>query len=202
MKKRIATLSAIIALLLIASPVMASAETIDVMALKLSDPVVYMNDQPMLDLTGLTLQFAGGATEDGALTQLFLDVFAGGENVNSAMLQIDENGVAGTIGGMTSAYTFIPVEGYNVSSMAELMDALENWTLIDDIGVLTLEFTENGFTYGDPETIEVDLAAGKASMTYVPMSADLTPFTYSLIELLENDALIGEQHLNIFGFHH
>jgi hypothetical protein len=198
MKKLITTLSAIIAILLVASPVMASAESIDVMALQLSDPIVYMNDEPIADMTGLMLQLAGGSTSDGALTQMFVDVFAGGESVNSAMVQFDENGIAGSLGGMTSAYGVssetlgeLPVEGLNVANLDELLTALQNWTLFDDIGALAAEFSQSGFAYGTPETIEVDLAAGKTSMTYVPMTADLTEFTYSMLALLENDELLG-----------
>ncbi len=198
MKKLITTLSAIIAILLIASPVMASAETIPVMALQLSDPVVYMNDEPIVDMTGLMLQLAGGATSDGALTQLFVDVFAGGENVNSAVLQLDENGVAGYLGGMTSAYGVsseamgeMPVEIFGMTNLNEFLTALEDWTLFEDFGALVTDFAENGITYGEPETIEVDLAAGKTSMTYVPMTADATELTYSFLDLLENDKIIG-----------
>lgn len=199
MKRLIAILSAFVAVLLVASPVMAVAETIPVTALQLTDPVVYMNGEPIMDMTGLTLQLAGGSTSDGALTQMFLDVFAGGENANSAMLQIDENGIAAYLGGMTSAYGVsqetlgaMPIEGLNVSSLGDLMTALENWTLFDDISALAADFSQNGITYGDAETIEVDLAAGKTEMTYVPITADMTEFTYSLVSLLENDAVLGQ----------
>ncbi len=199
MKRLMAILSTIVAVLLVASPVMAGAETIPVTALQLTDPVVYMNGEPIMDMTGLTLQLAGGSTSDGALTQMFLDVFAGGENANSAMVQIDENGIAAYLGGMTSAYGVsqetlgaMPIEGLNVSSLGDLMTALENWTLFDDISALAADFSQTGITYGDAETIEVDLAAGKTEMTYVPITADATEFTYSLVSLLENDAVLGQ----------
>jgi hypothetical protein len=199
MKRFVALLSVLVAVLLVASPVMASAETVPVTALQLTDPVVYMNGEPIMDMTGLTLQLAGGSTSDGALTQMFLDVFAGGENANSAMVQIDENGIAAYLGGMTSAYGVsqetlgaMPIEGLEVSDLSDLMTALDNWTLFDDISGLTNDFAQNGITYGDAQTLEVDLAAGKTEMTYVPITADMTEFTYSLFALLENDPVLGQ----------
>lgn len=86
----------------------------------------------------------------------------------------------------------IPIEGLNVTNLSELMDALDNWTLFDDLGALVSDFGENGITYGDPEAIEVDLAAGKTNMTYVPMTGDLTAFTYSFFSLLESDPILGQ----------
>ncbi len=198
MKKQLALLSAIVAFLLVVSPIMASAETIPVTALQISDPVVYMNGEPIADMTGLMLQVAGGSTSDESLTQLFVDVFAGDQNVNSAMVQIDDNGLAGYLGGMTSAYgvtkeemSAMIGESMGVTDLEGLITKLENWTLPSDFFALVNDFAQNGMTYGTPETIEVDLAAGKTNMSYVPISADMTDLMASVFTLVENDPLIG-----------
>lgn len=195
MRKLITTLSALLVILMVASPVLAAAETIPMTAVQIADPVIYVDGEPLLDMSGLMLQLAGGSTADGELTQLFVDVFAGGENINSAVLQLDEGGVAGYLSGMSSAYGVsaetlgaLPIEGFG--SLEELMAALENWTLFDDIEALHTQLEEK-MVYGEPEVIEVELAAGMADMTYQPFEVDATEYMHAYMALLGNDALLG-----------
>lgn len=69
------------------------------------DPVVYMNDEPMLDLTGLTLDLSAAATDTGLLG-IFADVFAGEnfEYITSLTAQLDPTGVTGYVDGMSNTY--------------------------------------------------------------------------------------------------
>lgn len=69
------------------------------------DPVFYMDDEPMLDLTGLTLDLSAAAADSGMLG-IFADLYAG-ENfdyVTSATVQLDPTGVTGYVDGMSSTY--------------------------------------------------------------------------------------------------
>jgi hypothetical protein len=202
MKKYSGAIAAILVLLLIATPVVASADVIDVQALQISDPIVAIDGEPFLDMTGLSLQFAGGSTADGSLTQLFFDVFAGDQNANSALLQIDENGVAGLLGGMTSAYGVsmeaaeslalgMEVDLFGYQSIEDFAAALENWTLMDDLAARVEAFAENEIAYGEPEEIEIELAAGTATMIYIPMTADATEYTLDIIRMMAEDELLA-----------
>ena len=198
MKKLTTALSAIVAILMMVVPFTASAEQIDVAALQLVDPVVTMNDQPMLDMTGLTVQLAGGATADGSLAQVFVDVLAGGQTANSAVVQFSDEGIYGFVGGMQNAYGVSSdalgaamSEEFGNVDLKDLMTKLKNWTLVEDINKLTTDFGTNDVKLGETKTVDVDLAAGKTTMTAVPFTADATQFVYDYYALLENDAILG-----------
>ena len=60
-----------IALLFALLPAGSMAETIDVEVTQISDPVMYLDDEPYIDLSGLTLQLTEGATADGSRSAHF-----------------------------------------------------------------------------------------------------------------------------------
>ena len=208
MKKLVTLLAALLSLVMLTAPITAGAETMDMMALQISDPIIAMDGQTMLDLSGLTLQLAAGATEDMSLAQLFLDILAGGETVNSAMVQFDAvNGIAGMIGGMTKAYG-VPMEVITalleqataemgdmnsiITESAAKAEQMANWALPQQLTELIGGYIESNAVPAENYTKEVSLSTGAVSAEFAGYTVNLDALMPQIAALLDADATAME----------
>lgn len=207
MKKLTTLLAVLLSLVMLAAPISAGAENLDMVALQISDPTVSINGQSMIDLTGLTLQLAGGANADMTLGQLFLDILGGGNAVTSAMVQVDENGLAGFVGGMSKAYG-IPMATLtalfeqatasmgDVNAMVEESSAvaqqIANWTLPQQIAELIVGYVETNKAPAQNYTKELSLTSGAVSAEFVSSSVDCNALIPQVAALLDSDELARE----------
>jgi hypothetical protein len=201
MKKLISLMATLLSLVLMVAPLSAGAEIIDVGALQISDPVISYNGETMIDLTGLTLQLSGGSTADGAITQLMLNILGGGNLAGSALVQVDDNGIAGYVGGMSQAYG-IPMETLEArvaelgSSMNDQLGGLaamgDDWTLPEDIIELIADYMGENAVIGEETPCEVELSTGAATGASVSLSADLNALMPQIMAMVDADPLMTE----------
>lgn len=181
MKKLSVLLAVVLSLVMLALPMGASAETIDMLALQISNPTVTVGDQTV-SLDGLTLQLSGGANDDQSLVQVFLDLISNGSALGSAVVQYDQQtGIAGYVGGMTKAY------GLNMQEIQTLLAQLQSQLTANmpslDMNALNslsadleaaFEALAGSITLGDPEA--------RGDMTYQTINGDLTDSVKNLVK--------------------
>lgn len=176
----------------------ARAEAMNVAVTQISDPILYMDGEPYLDLSGLTLQTARGATADGAIAQYFIDLYAGDENINSAMLQKSGDVVSFLLGGMQNAYSmpaddfeaaFGSLEGGSLGGFGDF--SLDEWGLPGDVGALILAYIDAHADPAGAREIGVSLAAGEATMTQTSFSGDCTQLLRDIAMTMDQDILLS-----------
>ncbi len=201
MKKLVSLMAVLMSLVILAFPFSAGAENIDILALQVSDPVIAYNGETVLDLSGLTVQLAGGATADGSIIQLFLDILGGGNPVTSALVQFDSNGLAGYMGGMSQAYG-VPMELIE-SAMSEFASSLEGeldtfsavsdgWTLPDDLAGLVSDYLNENAVVGEETPCEVELSTGTAQGMRTEISANITALIPQIAAALDADPVMTQ----------
>ncbi len=198
MKKISMLLSLIVALAMLVMPVGAMAEPTTAQVLQIANPTVYMDGEEVFTLDGLAAQFA--VLEDSRVVQFIFDLFIGGENANSAMLQFDgESNIVGYLGGMSNAYTVNIYEaldmfaaaletesGISFEKVGELVEMAQNWTLIDDL-MNVVNMHQNDFT-----TTDLGIMTGDSGipMQYVQISGDMMPLIKDMAAVIDNDELL------------
>lgn len=204
MRKLCVTLS--IALLVAICATGAMAETIEVEVIQISDPVLIIDGGTHLDLTGLTLQMAGGATADGALAQCFIDLYADDTNISSAVFQKSEDVISFFLSGMENAYS-MPADEFETEmgslnggfgSGVEQVD-FENWALPEDLSALFLTFMEENTDPESVRAIDVALMAGETKMTEVPFAGDCTELFYEIAAAMDEDMIITSLFASVLG---
>ena len=182
-------LAACMALVMLAAP--ALAEPTAAQIIRLSNPTVTVDGVTVSGLDDLALQLALCESADGSVLQMIFDLFIGGENASSAMLQLDDTAVLALIGGMSSAYcvnyedTAPLIE--SGSAFTDILSMAETWTLPDDI-VAAMEAHAGDFSVSAPE---VSTNADGVVMQYSTISGDMTGCIVDILRLIENDALIN-----------
>lgn len=182
------------------------AETIDVEVTQISDPVIYLDGEPYIDLSGLTLQISGGATEDGSLAQYFIDLYADETNINSAILQKSGDVVSFFLGGMTSAYS-MPADEFEaeVGSLEGGFGGglanfnLDDWALPGDVGTLFSDFVAQNADPDGVRTVDVALAAGNATMAEMPFAGDCTELFYAIARAMDEDLFLTNMISSAYG---
>lgn len=105
MKKKI--LALLLAALIAMLPIAAMAEPSGMYTVAIMDPQVYMNDDCILDMTGLDLELSLALADNGAIG-LVLGLFTG-ENYDNlalaAQAQIDQNSATAYVNGMSNSYS-------------------------------------------------------------------------------------------------
>ncbi len=176
----------------------ARAEVMNVAVTQISDPILYMDGEPYLDLSGLTLQTAQGATADGAIAQYFIDLYAGDENINSAMLQKSGDVVSFLLGGMQNAYSmpaddfeaaFGSLEGGALGGFEDFN--LDEWALPGDVGALILAYIDANADPAGTQEIGISLAAGEATMTQISFSGSCTQLLRDIARTMDQDILLS-----------
>ena len=199
MKKLSMLLSVIVALAMLVMPMGAMAEPTTAQVIQFANPTIYIDGEEVASLEGLAAQFA--YCEGGDVVQLIFDVFAGGENANSAMLQIDpEYNVVGFIGGMSNAYTFNAMEvigmfteamasdsGIDFEQLSNIIAMAETWTLPDDLTNVVAAH-EADFT-----VTELGYQTGSTGieMYCTQITGDAMPMLIDAARVIDNDQLIS-----------
>ena len=189
MKKLCLLLAACMALVVLAAP--ALAEPTDAQIIRLSNPTVTVDGTTVSGLDDLALQLALCESADGSVLQMIFDLFIGGENASSAMLQLDDTAVVALIGGMSSAYSVnyedVAALMESGSAFTDVLSMAETWTLPDDIAA-AMEAHAGDFSVSEPE---VSTNADGVVMQYFTVSGDMTGCIADILRLIENDALIN-----------
>lgn len=194
MKKMFALLAVIVSIVIAAVPMTACAEPFGIGKLILSDPVVTYNGETALDLTGLDVSLGGGISEDGSVARLLLDLYGADNPVASALLQVDDGGIAGFISGMSSAYG-VPAEYVEAAvkttmeSSAISMEELEHWELPKQLGDAVTAYTEANAQYGDAYDYEVELSTGTVTGSYMPFNMECNELLAQLAALMDGDEI-------------
>ncbi len=192
--------SIVLAILLLASLFLsgAAAETMNVEIVQISDPVMYRDGELTIDLSGLTLQLTDGVTADGSLSQFIIDLYAGDENINSAIIQQEGELISFFLGGMKNAYS-MSVEDFEaefgstqsgLSGEGEIAD-LESWGIFEEMEALVRAFIEENSDPSGGTTTDVSLAAGDATMTVVPFEGDCTELFLAIARSMDADVLFS-----------
>ena len=198
MKKISMLLSLIVAVAMLVMPMSVMAETTTAQVIQFANPTVYMNGEEVMTLDGLAAQFA--YCEGSEVAQFIFDIFVGGENANSAMIQVDPNyDVVGYVGGMSNAYTFNAMEvigmfteamatesGIDMDQLSSIIAMAETWTLPDDLGMV-LEAHMADFTV--TEAVPGSNANG-VPMAYMTISGEAMPTLIDMARVIENDPLV------------
>lgn len=187
MKKLCSLLAAFMALVMLAAP--ALAEPTAAQVIRLSNPTITVDGVTVSGLEDLALQLALCESGDRSVMQLIFDLFIGGENASSAMLQLDDTAAVALLGGMSSAYRvyFEDVAALMESGSADMLALAENWTLPADIAAV-MEAHSGDFLVDEPEVIT---NSDGVVMQYYYFTGDMTGCIVDIMRLIENDELIG-----------
>lgn len=175
-------------------PASALAAPSDAMVIQLSDPTITLDGEHVATMEGLIMQLALCASDDGSLVQLIFDLFAGGENTTSAMLQIDDSAVVAYLSGMSNAYSISTdelsseLEAYmGLDQLEGMTSALESWTLPADIQAV-MDAHAGDFTVSEPYA---GVSGAGDELEFTDISGDMTGVMTDMLALMENDALVG-----------
>lgn len=189
MKKLRLLLTAFMALVMLATS--ALAEPTAAQIIRLSNPTVTMDGITVSGLDDLALQLALCESADRSVMQLIFDLFIGGENASSAMLQLEDTTAVMLLGGMSSAYSvsYDDLEALmgSGSAFADILSMAETWTLPDDL-VSVLETHSGDLLVNNPEVITN--SDGVVMQSYY-FTGDITDCIIDVMRLIENDEFIG-----------
>ena len=177
-------------------PASALAEESTVYRLSIYDPILYVDDQAVLDMTGLNVDLLAGVTDSGVLS-LMTELYTG-EDVDYATglyAQLDPAGLTFSMGGMANNYRvdLSPYLGFNpcdllsafsprtvmlslpelVSGMGFELTAADRMNLVGD---LFGSFVTDTATEGDTSThtFEIDRATGEALVAQLTSAVEET----------------------------
>ena len=177
-------------------PASALAEESTVYRLSIYDPILYVDDQAVLDMTGLNVDLLAGVTDSGVLS-LMTELYTG-EDVDYATglyAQLDPAGLTFSMGGMANNYRvdLTPYLGFNpcdllsafsprtvmlslpelVSGMGFELTAADRMNLVGD---LFGSFVTDTATEGDTSThtFEIDRATGEALVAQLTSAVEET----------------------------
>lgn len=199
MKKISMLLSLIVALCMFVMPMGAMAEPTTAQVIQIANPSIFMDGQEVASLDGLALQAA--YCEGYDVAQFIFDLFVGGENATSAMVQVDsDTNVVGYVGGMSNAYTvnlaevaqtllsqIVAESGIDMNQVANIISMAENWTLPEDI-IYTVAAHEGDFAMND---LGVSNNADGVPMQYMQITGDIMPVIFDVLRVIDNDQLIN-----------
>lgn len=177
-------------------PASALAEESTVYRLSIYDPILYVDDQAVLDMTGLNVDLLAGVTDSGVLS-LMTELYTG-EDVDYATglyAQLDPAGLTFGMGGMASNYRIdlTPYLGFNpcdllsafsprtvmlslpelVSGMGFELTAADRMNLVGDLfGSFVTDTTTEGDT--STHTFEIDRATGEALISQITSAVEQT----------------------------
>lgn len=177
-------------------PASALAEESTLYRLSIYDPILYVDDQAVLDMTGLNVDLLAGVTDSGVLS-LMTELYTG-EDVDYATglyAQLDPAGLTFSMGGMANNYRvdLTPYLGFNpcdllsafsprtvmlslpelVSGMGFELTAADRMNLVGD---LFGSFVTDTATEGDTSThtFEIDRATGEALISQITSAVEQT----------------------------
>ncbi len=177
-------------------PASALAEESTLYRLSIYDPILYVDDQAVLDMTGLNVDLLAGVTDSGVLS-LMTELYTG-EDVDYATglyAQLDPAGLTFSMGGMANNYRvdLTPYLGFNpcdllsafsprtvmlslpelVSGMGFELTAADRMNLVGD---LFGSFVTDTATEGDTSThtFEIDRATGEALVAQLTSAVEET----------------------------
>ena len=177
-------------------PASALAEESTVYRLSIYDPILYVDEQAVLDMTGLNVDLLAGVTDSGVLS-LMTELYTG-EDVDYATglyAQLDPAGLTFSMGGMANNYRgdLTPYLGFNpcdllsafsprtvmlslpelVSGMGFELTAADRMNLVGD---LFGSFVTDTATEGDTSThtFEIDRATGEALVAQLTSAVEET----------------------------
>ena len=177
-------------------PASALAEESTLYRLSIYDPILYVDDQAVLDMTGLNVDLLAGVTDSGVLS-LMTELYTG-EDVDYATglyAQLDPAGLTFGMGGMANNYRvdLTPYLGFNpcdllsafsprtvmlslpelVSGMGFELTAADRMNLVGD---LFGSFVTDTATEGDTSThtFEIDRATGEALVAQLTSAVEET----------------------------
>lgn len=177
-------------------PASALAEESTLYRLSIYDPILYVDDQAVLDMTGLNVDLLAGVTDSGVLS-LMTELYTG-EDVDYATglyAQLDPAGLTFSMGGVANNYRvdLTPYLGFNpcdllsafsprtvmlslpelVSGMGFELTAADRMNLVGD---LFGSFVTDAATEGDTSThtFEIDRATGEALISQITSAVEQT----------------------------
>lgn len=177
-------------------PASALAEESTLYRLSIYDPILYVDDQAVLDMTGLNVDLLAGVTDSGVLS-LMTELYTG-EDVDYATglyAQLDPAGLTFSMGGVANNYRvdLTPYLGFNpcdllsafsprtvmlslpelVSGMGFELTAADRMNLVGD---LFGSFVTDTATEGDTSThtFEIDRATGEALISQITSAVEQT----------------------------
>ena len=177
-------------------PASALAEESTVYRLSIYDPILYVDDQAVLDMTGLNVDLLAGVTDSGVLS-LMTELYTG-EDVDYATglyAQLDPAGLTFSMGGMANNYRvdLTPYLGFNpcdllsafsprtvmlslpelVSGMGFELTAADRMNLVGDLfGSFVTDTATEGNT--STHTFEIDRATGEALISQITSAVEQT----------------------------
>lgn len=177
-------------------PASALAEESTLYRLSIYDPILYVDGETVLDMTGLNVDLLAGVTDSGVLS-LMTELYTG-EDVDYATglyAQLDPAGLTFSMGGMANNYRgdLTPYLGFNpcdllsafplrtvmlslpelVSGMGFELTAADRMNLVGD---LFGSFVTDTATEGDTSThtFEIDRATGEALISQITSAVEQT----------------------------
>lgn len=196
---------ALLLCLLMALPMGAIAEEAPAIRLDLTDPVVSMDGEPILDLTGLGLHLLGAVDEADENISMQLSVTGGDETALNAVAEIAGEKLLAKLDGMTNLYSaviekdaYLTVNGENllenpaVKELESAAMALAMGELPDKLGNLIAE--EGGkvadkVVYVGTESHEMISGEQEAAHVSLELTAEeTTAIIEALLKLLDEDA--------------
>ena len=177
-------------------PASALAEESTLYRLSIYDPILYVDDQAVLDMTGLNVDLLAGVTDSGVLS-LMTELYTG-EDVDYATglyAQLDPAGLTFSMGGMANNYRvdLTPYLGFNpcdllsafsprtvmlslpelVSGMGFELTAADRMNLVGDLfGSFVTDTATEGNT--STHTFEIDRATGEALISQITSAVEQT----------------------------
>lgn len=138
-------LSVILMIAMLLSSVSALAETADATILvnrvNLSDIVLTMNDEPIADLTGMTISLGAGATDDAAEGIVTAYVNGGEETAGSGGIMWSGDKLAANLDGLSQPLTLDLAELFSEENVQRFMDALMAEFTEEELAALQQIFT-------------------------------------------------------------
>ena len=214
MKKLSRLLTAVIlCLALLALPMQAMAEPMDMLTLTISDPVLLYNGQTMMDMTGLAVDMTGGATADMSKGTFQLQVRGGNATALAALAEFADGklvlaadglndkysisleslvSLLGISSGMSSGYGYGPSAFQIIGGMSDAFTQLASGSLFEDLMVPVEDFSDElASTMQDMGTVNYRMLSGEMTMQHSRMQA--TPemvdrFLNNLFSIMDNNA--------------
>jgi len=204
-------LALVLSLMLVALPAGALAEDMYMAVITLTDPVVLMNDAPMMDMTGVEVDLTAGGNATGDKATLQAQVLGGGETALAALAELSDGQVVLTADGMDAKYA-MSLEDMMGPADAGAMDASSVAALFEEAQAIGMRMVEGGLieelaepfnafvqelmaSAKDEGTVTYTMLSGDMEMSH--MSFEVAPETFdnlcnSILTVLDNNADVRE----------
>ena len=205
-------LALVLSLMLVALPAGALAEDMYMAVITLTDPVVLMNDAPMMDMTGVEIDLTAGGNATGDKATLQAQVLGGSETALAALAELSDGQVVLTADGMDAKYTMSIEDVMGGGADAGAMDASSVAALVEEAQAIIMRMVEGGLIEELAEPITafsqeiMASAKDEGTATYTMLSGDMemshmsfevAPETFdnlfnSILTVLDNNADVRE----------